>query len=288
MSFLEPTTCFRDSYLDSMLLWNVLVISYTHIILNVGLGTDRSASRDDDDGEQEVRPKEIQKERRREARRSRGDRGKKELRMKLRWSGRTISLLAKRWHPTISSLRSLPSRLTTHPRFTQLDHRSQPLHLGVRRNDYRPISQDLPSLTHKTPYSSSGPEISSSTSAFNISELTIQEYHQISDETLHELTDLLEGLVESDHPQVIGWDVDYSSGVMNFSMSDHGTYVINKQPPNKQIWLSSPFSGPKRFDYDKDRGCWFYSRDGSQLIELMRREVDGVLGDNYFSKLLSS
>jgi hypothetical protein len=25
-------------------------------------------------------------------------------------------------------------------------------------------------------------------------------------------------------------------------MGSHGTYVINKQPPNKQIWLSSPVS----------------------------------------------
>uniref|UniRef100_A0A914RUA2 Frataxin n=1 Tax=Parascaris equorum TaxID=6256 RepID=A0A914RUA2_PAREQ len=27
---------------------------------------------------------------------------------------------------------------------------------------------------------------------------------------------------------------------------DKGTYVINKQTPNRQIWLSSPISGPKR------------------------------------------
>ena len=30
------------------------------------------------------------------------------------------------------------------------------------------------------------------------------------------------------------------SGVLTLTLGDNGTYVINKQPPNKQIWLSSP------------------------------------------------
>ena len=30
------------------------------------------------------------------------------------------------------------------------------------------------------------------------------------------------------------------SGVLTVKVGDHGTYVINKQTPNKQIWLSSP------------------------------------------------
>jgi frataxin len=62
-----------------------------------------------------------------------------------------------------------------------------------------------------------------------------------------------------------------------------GTYVINKQPPNKQIWLSSPISGPKRYDYvgsDENQRVgggggeeWVYLRDGSSLTELLREEL---------------
>ena len=72
-----------------------------------------------------------------------------------------------------------------------------------------------------------------------------------------------------------------------------GTYVINKQPPNKQIWLSSPVSGPKRFDWvitgagqhekegseyggagdDGQGGKWVYLRDGSDLTSLLKQEV---------------
>ncbi|KAH9453316.1 hypothetical protein MJO29_012743 [Puccinia striiformis f. sp. tritici] len=121
------------------------------------------------------------------------------------------------------------------------------------------------------------------------SDLTPQEFHQIADQTLDHLTESLETLVESDHPRVTGWDVDYSSGVMNFSMGDHGTYVINKQPPNKQIWLSSPFSGPKRFDYDRIKKTWFYNRAGNlEFMHLMSSEIDSILADNSFSKLYLS
>lgn len=61
--------------------------------------------------------------------------------------------------------------------------------------------------------------------------------------------------------------------------------MINKQPPNKQIWLSSPLSGPKRYDYvvsgegqsqkeDTATGDWVYIRDGSTLGELFLKELN--------------
>jgi frataxin len=67
------------------------------------------------------------------------------------------------------------------------------------------------------------------------------------------------------------------------------TYVLNKQPPNKQIWFSSPISGPKRFDWvvraegmnDKEGsgvGDWIYMRDGTSLTELLRKELGVDVG----------
>jgi frataxin len=74
-----------------------------------------------------------------------------------------------------------------------------------------------------------------------------------------------------------------------------GTYVLNKQPPNKQIWLSSPISGPKRYDWvvqgdqqhEKEGtegvgwgGLWIYLRDGSSLSGLVRKEVGVDVDDD--------
>jgi frataxin len=77
------------------------------------------------------------------------------------------------------------------------------------------------------------------------------------------------------------------AGVLNVVVPAIGTYVLNKQPPNKQIWLSSPISGPKRYDWvvtgdsmhEKQdtrvpsQGQWIYLRDGSNLTDLLNEEL---------------
>jgi len=35
-------------------------------------------------------------------------------------------------------------------------------------------------------------------------------------------------------------DITYSQGVLNIKLGDAGTWVINKQTPNRQLWWSSP------------------------------------------------
>lgn len=64
---------------------------------------------------------------------------------------------------------------------------------------------------------------------------------------------------------------------INFG-SSNGTYVINRQSPNRQIWLSSPTSGPKRYDFvptnkTATEGYWIYKHDGITLHELLQEEI---------------
>lgn len=84
------------------------------------------------------------------------------------------------------------------------------------------------------------------------------------------------------------------SGVLTLKLGPHGTYVINKQPPNKQIWLSSPLrcarcrnfcvfnilltpcSGPKRYDYDSAHSQWVYARDGHTFDGLLTKELSDI------------
>ena len=42
-----------------------------------------------------------------------------------------------------------------------------------------------------------------------------------------------------------------------------GTFVINKQVPNRQVWWSSPVSGPMRFHWRSERNAWCNVRDES-------------------------
>lgn len=54
--------------------------------------------------------------------------------------------------------------------------------------------------------------------------------------------------------------------------------MLNKQPPNRQIWLSSPVSGPKRYDWVVPGG-WVYLRDASALRDLLREELGVEMGE---------
>jgi len=113
-------------------------------------------------------------------------------------------------------------------------------------------------------------------SQLNESDLPVEAYHSLSDTTMQGLLAALEELLDDigspDH------EVDYHSGVLTLSLGERGTYVINKQPPNKQIWLSSPFSGPKRYSYSSQHDDWIYSRDGVAIGDLLNRELSEVLG----------
>ncbi len=151
----------------------------------------------------------------------------------------------------------------------------------------------------KAPKAAETPEVVKTPADINES-----DFHTVADEYLDKLLSRLEQL-QDEREDV---DVEYSvrhptplsfptaptrtpslicpqAGVLTLALGpDHGTYVINKQPPNKQIWLSSPKTGPKRYDYvvfgegqhekqDTATGDWVYLRDGSTLNDLLAEEI---------------
>ncbi|KAG1749701.1 Frataxin [Suillus paluster] len=109
----------------------------------------------------------------------------------------------------------------------------------------------------------------------NVSDLSIERYHALSDATMTTLLERLEDLLDAVGNDT--YEVDYHSGVLTLNLGTHGTYVINKQPPNKQIWLSSPLSGPKRYDYVPQLDDWRYARDGMGLGQLLGGELTDML-----------
>lgn len=100
---------------------------------------------------------------------------------------------------------------------------------------------------------------------------TSTDYETAADETLDSLTDAFESLLEK---HKLPSDVTFSNGVLTVELDQHGTYVINKQTPNKQIWLSSPFSGPKRYDFLQQ--TWIYKHDGISLHRLLNQEISKI------------
>lgn len=69
--------------------------------------------------------------------------------------------------------------------------------------------------------------------------------------------------------------------MLTASLGDKGVYVLNKQTPNRQVWWSSPVSGPKRFYWNAAEGKWLGTRDGVELVPLLRKELKQLLGSDF-------
>ncbi|XP_033869884.3 frataxin, mitochondrial-like [Acipenser ruthenus] len=99
-------------------------------------------------------------------------------------------------------------------------------------------------------------------------------YEGLAEETLDALAEYFEDLTEQPFTSA-EYDVTFVSGVLTIKIGgDHGIYVLNKQTPNKQIWLSSPTSGPKRYDWTGRN--WVYSHDGKSLHDLLTKEFSVI------------
>lgn len=75
-------------------------------------------------------------------------------------------------------------------------------------------------------------------------ELSVNDFHHHSDRTLESIHDMLtddtDGIYGNNGDDM---DVSSSQGVLNIHVPSKGTWVINKQTPNRQLWWSSPISG---------------------------------------------
>ena len=71
-----------------------------------------------------------------------------------------------------------------------------------------------------------------------IAPLSLEAYHKLSEESLQQLQSWLEHLL--DLTTIREADIEYAMGVLTLRLGPDGTYVFNKQPPNRQLWLSSP------------------------------------------------
>ncbi|CAA0825089.1 Frataxin- mitochondrial [Striga hermonthica] len=103
------------------------------------------------------------------------------------------------------------------------------------------------------------------------------EYHRLANSTIHDLLEKLEDY--GDTVEIDGFDVDYGNEVLTLKLGSLGTYVINKQTPNRQIWMSSPVSGPSRFDWDQDARSWIYRRTKQDLFKLLENELQKLCGE---------
>ena len=74
-------------------------------------------------------------------------------------------------------------------------------------------------------------------------------------------------------------DVEMDGGILTIALSDGGQYIVNKNAPMRQIWLSSPRSGAWHFDWDEAGACWRSTRGQPvNLADLLAEELKAATG----------
>jgi iron donor protein CyaY len=78
----------------------------------------------------------------------------------------------------------------------------------------------------------------SSLSSSHPSAIDDAAYHEAADHALDVMYEEFERMLEES--DLDDADIEMSQGVLTLKLGSLGTYVINKQAPNKQLWVSSP------------------------------------------------
>jgi len=87
------------------------------------------------------------------------------------------------------------------------------------------------------------------------------------------VTDYLDQLlerVEASYWQVV--DCELSAGILNIDTDKQGTFIINRNIPRQELWLSSPFSGGAHFAYVDKK--WLNTRTNESFETLLFSELD--------------
>jgi len=100
-------------------------------------------------------------------------------------------------------------------------------------------------------------------------------FERLADETLKYLLATIEAALGAH------LDIDIEGGVLTIRLDAGGVYVVNKQAPNRQIWLASPASGAWHFDFrdtPAKAGRWVATKGGKTLAALLADELSAVAG----------
>jgi frataxin len=63
---------------------------------------------------------------------------------------------------------------------------------------------------------------------------------------------------------------------LTINLGKTGCWVLNRQSPNRQIWWSSPISGPRRYEFDGTK--WNSTQVSSDLFNDLKDELKAVTG----------
>jgi frataxin len=98
-------------------------------------------------------------------------------------------------------------------------------------------------------------------------------FHNLADKTINSLAEAIDvGLGDEIDVEVLG-------EILSLELPSGGQYIINKNAPLRQIWLSSPQSGAWHFEWDAETLRWHSTRgEKVALDDLLVGELEAITG----------
>jgi CyaY protein len=97
--------------------------------------------------------------------------------------------------------------------------------------------------------------------------MTESEFHRAVDAVLARI----ETSVENEE----GLDVDLESGILTITCPDATRVIVNRQTPNREIWVAARSGG---FHFSFRDGQWRDTRSGDELFASLARVIESQAG----------
>ncbi len=97
-------------------------------------------------------------------------------------------------------------------------------------------------------------------------------YHRgiMNESDFHRDVDAMLARIEAAVEEVDALDVDLESGILTLTCPDGTRIIINRQTPNREIWVAARSGG---FHFSLREGAWRDTRSGDELFASLARIV---------------
>ena len=100
-------------------------------------------------------------------------------------------------------------------------------------------------------------------------------FENIAEKTLNMLLDRIDDALGD------AFDVDLNGGILIIELENTAQYIINKNAPNYEIWMSSPLSGASHYYLEDDLKTWVDTRSGNKLFDKLAQELSQSSGKTF-------
>jgi len=97
----------------------------------------------------------------------------------------------------------------------------------------------------------------------------------MNESEFHRAVDAVLARIESSLEDADGIDVDLESGILTVTCADASRVIVNRQTPNREIWVAARSGG---YHFAWRDGQWRDTRGGDELFALLARAVEAQSG----------